>query len=108
VRIIISVSDDEQDNGNNPLPSEATGPSKRKVNFDCIVWLRCGLLMHVKSKTYVCCLLQKIPLRHQVRQLKHECDDLREKIEDLSLHIDGTHEGLEETLKEFMDKVVTS
>jgi uncharacterized coiled-coil DUF342 family protein len=50
-------------------------------------------------------LLQKIPLRHQVRQLKHRCDDLREQNEDLSLHVDGTHEGMEETLKEFMNKV---
>jgi uncharacterized coiled-coil DUF342 family protein len=30
---------------------------------------------------------------------------LCEQIEDLSLHVDGTHEGMEETLKEFMDKV---
>jgi uncharacterized coiled-coil DUF342 family protein len=50
-------------------------------------------------------LLQKIPLRHQVRQLKDRCDDLREQIEDLSLDVDGTHEVMEETLKEFMDKV---
>jgi UV DNA damage repair endonuclease len=30
---------------------------------------------------------------------------LREQNEDLSLHVDGTHEGMEETLKEFMNKV---
>ena len=29
VRIIIPDSDGEQDNNNNPLPSEAAGPSKR-------------------------------------------------------------------------------
>jgi hypothetical protein len=62
VRIIIPDSDDEQDNSNNLLPSEAAGPSKRKVNFDCIVRLLCGLLMHVKSKTYVCCLAAENPL----------------------------------------------
>jgi hypothetical protein len=32
VRIIIPDSDDEQDNNNNPLPSEAAGPSKRQVS----------------------------------------------------------------------------
>jgi hypothetical protein len=62
MRIIIPDSDDEQDNNNNPLPLEATGLSKRKVSFDCIVWLRCRLLMHVKSKTYVCCLAAENPL----------------------------------------------
>jgi uncharacterized coiled-coil DUF342 family protein len=50
-------------------------------------------------------LLQKIPLRHQVRQLKDRYDDLHEQIEDLRLDVDGTHEIMEEHLKEFMDKV---
>jgi hypothetical protein len=50
-------------------------------------------------------LLQKIPLSHQVRQLEDHCDDLREQIEDLRLDVDGTHEFMEETLKEFTDKV---
>jgi uncharacterized coiled-coil DUF342 family protein len=50
-------------------------------------------------------LLQKIPLRQQVRQLKDRYDDLHEQIEDLRLDVDGTHEIMEEHLKEFMDKV---
>jgi hypothetical protein len=35
-------------------------------------------------------LLQKIPLCHQVRQLKDRYDDLPEQIEDLRLDVDGT------------------
>jgi uncharacterized coiled-coil DUF342 family protein len=59
-----------------------------------------------KVKQLMCVvLLQKIPLRHQVRQLKDRYDDLHEQIEDLRLDVDGTHEIMEEHLKEFMDKV---
>jgi uncharacterized coiled-coil DUF342 family protein len=59
-----------------------------------------------KVKQLMCVvLLQKIPLRQQVRQLKDCYDDLREQIEDLRLDVDGTHEIMEEHLKEFMDKV---
>jgi hypothetical protein len=40
-----------------------------------------------------------------VEQMMSHCDDLREENKNLSLHVDGTQEGLEMPLKEFMETV---